>query len=177
MQEYVENVGVRSIRLGPWREQKPPTHRNYWPFYAKACELDVPVMINVGIPGPQVPAWVQDPIYVDEVCFEFPELRVIMTHVGFPWTGTVIRNLERWTNCHLALNSYSPDKWPDDIVNYLRRTKARKAMYGTEFPLMAWDRTLRQIDALDFDAETLDNLLFRNAHRVLGMTNLPEVLS
>lgn len=173
--DYAQNTGIKTIRLGPWREQKPPTDRSYWPFYAKACELGIPVQINVGIPGPQVPAWVQDPIYVDEVCYEFPELTVIMTHVGYPWTGTVIRNLERWPNCHLQLNSYMPEKWPADIVEYIRRTKARKTMYGTEFPLLSWARTLDQIEQLGFDDETLDNLLFQNAHRVLDIPLDAEV--
>lgn len=168
--DYVSNTDVKLLRLGPWRIQKPPTDRVYWPVYAKAVQLGIPVQINVGIPAPKTPGWVQDPIYVDEVCYEFPELTVIMTHVGYPWIGTVIRNLIRWDNCYLAMNSYAPRLWPSELVDLLRR-RSEKFLYATEFPLMGWDRTLREIRALEFRKEDEENLLFRNAYRIL---NLPS---
>lgn len=160
---YVAEVGVRLLRLGPWRIQKPPTDRVYWPVYVKAIELGLPVEINVGIPGPKVPGWTQDPIYVDEVCYEFPELKVVMTHVGYPWVGTVVRNLIRWDNCYLVMNSFAPKFWPQEIVDYMRSRGRQKVMYGTEYPLMTWDRSLREIANHNFDQSLLQAFLYDNA--------------
>jgi uncharacterized protein len=166
VERYVREDDVRVLRLGPWRIQKPPTDRVYWPIYVKAIELGVPVQINVGIPGPKFPGWTQDPIHVDEVCFHFPELRVVMTHVGYPWTGTVIRNLTRWDNCYLVINSYAPRHLPEELVQYINTRGYTKVMYGTEFPVLTHGRTLHELRDLGLREHVLPQLLRDNALRV-----------
>jgi predicted TIM-barrel fold metal-dependent hydrolase len=161
-------LGVRVLRAGPWMIEKPPTDRVYWPVYTKAIELGLPIEISVGIPGPQKPGWTQDPIYVDEVCYEFPELTVLMTHVGYPWVGTVIRNLLKWENCYMAMCAYAPRYWPEELVDHLRTRGRNKIMYGTEYPVMTWDRSLQEIEQLKLDDDVLHAFLYGNAARVLG---------
>lgn len=162
----LEDHAISALRFGPWNIQKPPTDRIYWPFFALAVEHDVPVQINVGIPGPKKPGWTQDPIYVDEVCYEFPELTVVMTHVGVPWTGTVIRNLIRWDNCFLVMNSYAPRHWPRDLLDYICTRGQGKVLFGTEYPLLTWERSLREIGELNLRDDVLRGLLHDNAARV-----------
>jgi len=162
----VADLDIRVLRLGPWKIHKPPTDRVYWPVYAAAAEHNIPVQINVGIPGPKHPGWTQDPIYVDEVCYEFPELQIIMTHVGVPWTGTVVRNLIRWENCYLVMNSYAPRYWPEDLVHHLRTRGRTKFLFGTEYPLLSWRRALAEIEDLGLPDDVTTLLLRDNALRV-----------
>ena len=62
----------------------PPTDPVYYPLYTKCCELDLPLCMNTGIPGPPIPGEVQNPIYLDRVCIRFPELRLCMIHGADP---------------------------------------------------------------------------------------------
>jgi len=172
VREYLES-GVRLLRLGPWNIGKPPTDRIYWPIYAMAAESSVPVQINIGIPGPRAPGWTQDPIFVDEVCYEFPELTVVMTHIGSPWVDTAIHNLRKWPNCHLAVNAYAPRRWPRELVEFIRGGGWRKVLYATEYPVIDWRRSLSEIEAYDFDDVALRALLAGNARAILPSVDVP----
>ena len=55
----------------------PPSDAVYYPLYTKCCELDLPLCMNTGIPGPPLPAEVQHPIHLDRVCIRFPELQAL----------------------------------------------------------------------------------------------------
>src|ERR1700744_4500485 len=70
-----------------------PTSREFFIFFAKCVELDLAACTNVGFPGPRVPAHIQDPIHLDEVCWFFPDLRVVMLHMGEPWVDTCMKML------------------------------------------------------------------------------------
>ncbi|OAA27854.1 Amidohydrolase [Frankia sp. EI5c] len=62
----------------------PPSDAVYYPLYTKCCELDLPLCVNTGIPGPPIPAEPQNPIHLDRVCIRFPELRLCMIHGADP---------------------------------------------------------------------------------------------
>jgi len=110
--EYYERHGVRCLRIPPFRYETPPTDRIYWPFHVKVIELDIPVSMNVGMPGSRPPGWVQDPIYLDEVAYYWPECRLIMTHIGQPWIGEMMSVLVHWDNVFLATTAVAPKYWP-----------------------------------------------------------------
>ncbi len=138
--EYHERYGVRCLRIPPFRYTLPPTDRVYWPFYVKAIELDIPVSMNAGYPGPRRPAWVQDPRYFDEVAFHFPELRLIMSHCGQPWTEEAIATMAHWDNVFMSCTSVAPRYWPDALVQFINTRGREKMMFGTEFPTIPWER-------------------------------------
>lgn len=165
-ERYVKDYGVVVWRFGPWRIQKPPNDRIYFPFYAKAVELGIACQINVGIPGPKTPGWTQDPIYVDEVCYLFPELKVLMTHLGDPWIGTVIKMLLRWENCYLVTNSVAPKFWPEEFIRFINTRGSDKVLFGTEYPILDFSRALREIAALPLRDPVRPKLLRENALRL-----------
>lgn len=144
--EYHERYGVRCLRIPPFRYTLPPTDRVYWPFYVKAIELDIPVSMNCGYPGPRRPAWVQDPRYFDEVAYHFPELRLIMTHCGQPWTEEAIATIAHWDNVFMSCTSVAPKYWPDALVQFINTRGREKMMFGTEFPTIPWERSRAELD-------------------------------
>ena len=69
----------------------PLTDRRYYPLYAECIDLDIPVCLQVGHTGPLCPSEPGRPIpYIDEVALEFPELRIVCGHIGYPWTTEMI---------------------------------------------------------------------------------------
>jgi len=164
--EYYDRYGVRCLRMPPFRYEKPPTDRIYWPFYAKAIELDIPVSMNIGMPGPRRPGWVQNPIYHDEVAFHWPELRIIMTHVGQPWIDEMISTITHWDNIYLATTSVAPKYWGDAVVQFINTRGRDKVMFGTEFPTIPWQRALSEIAELPIRDEVRPLFLRENAKKV-----------
>lgn len=166
--EYHERYGVRCLRIPPFRYTLPPTDRVYWPFYVKAIELDIAVSMNAGMPGPRRPGWVQNPVHFDEVAFHFPELRLIMTHCGQPWTEEAISVLAHWDHVFMACTSVAPKYWPPALVQFINTRGREKMMFGTEFPTIPWDRARDEIDALALREEVQPLFFSENARRAYG---------
>lgn len=145
---YHDAYGVRCLRIPPFRYTLPPTDRVYWPFYVKAIELDIAVSMNTGMPGPRRPGWVQNPIYFDEVAFHFPELRLVMSHCGQPWTDEAISTLSHWDNVFMSCTSVAPRYWPPQLVHFINTRGREKMMFGTEFPTIPWSRARQEIEAI-----------------------------
>ena len=119
-----------------------PNSKEYYPIYAKCVEADLAVFVNVGFPGPRVPAWAQDPIHLDEVCWFFPDLRVVMRHGGDPWAETCVRMLLRWPNLYYATTAFAPRFLPDCIIDLLNGRGSRKVMWAGYFPTLSYARGL-----------------------------------
>jgi uncharacterized protein len=164
--EYHERYGVRCLRIPPFRYQLPPTDRIYWPFYIKAIELDIPVSMNAGMPGPRMPGSVQNPIYYDEVAYHFPELRILMTHCGQPWVDEALAVMAHWDNVFMAATSVAPKYWTPAFIEFINTRGREKMLYGTEYPIIAWDRSRLEIDELGLRKESAAAFFEDNARRV-----------
>jgi len=91
LESFVRDHPVVYATVGPsfWGDgMYPPSDAVYYPLYAKCCELDLPLCVNTGIPGPPIPGEVQNPIHLDRVCVRFPELKLCMIHGADPWWDT-----------------------------------------------------------------------------------------
>lgn len=162
---YHGEFGVRCLRIPPFRYLLPPTDRVYWPFYIKAIELDIAVSMNVGMPGPRAPGWVQNPMYVDEVAYHFPELRLIMSHCGQPWVDEAISTTTHWENVYMCCSSVSPKYWPPQFVNFINTRGREKMMFATEYPTIPWGYAREEVEALSL-RDNVQNLFFiENAKR------------
>lgn len=162
---YHETYGVRCLRIPPFRYMLPPTDRIYWPFYVKACELNIAVSMNAGMPGPRNPGWVQNPIYYDEVAFHFPELRLIMSHCGQPWTEEAISTLLHWDNIFMSCCAVAPKYWPEQFIHFINTRGKEKMMFGTEYPTITWERARTELHSLNL-RENVQSLFFNeNAKR------------
>ncbi len=166
--EYHERHGVRCLRIPPFRYGLPPTDRVYWPFYVKAIELGIAVSMNAGMPGPRRPGWVQNPMYFDEVAFHFPELRLIMTHCGQPWTAEALAVIAHWDNVFMACTSVAPKYWPAELVQFINTRGKEKMMFGTEYPTIDWRRSRDEISALGLREDIQQAFFADNARRAFA---------
>ncbi len=91
LEELVRSEPVVMARVVPFTYDLPPNDAAYYPLYTKCVELDLPVSVNTGIPGPPVPGECQNPMHLDRVCLYFPELKVVMAHGADPWWGIATR--------------------------------------------------------------------------------------
>lgn len=164
--EYHERYGVRCLRIPPFRYQAPPTDRMYWPFYVKAIELDIPVSMNAGMPGPRMPGSVQNPMHYDEVAYHFPELRIVMTHCGQPWVDEALAVMAHWDNVFMAATSVAPKYWTPEFVQFINTRGKAKMLYGTEYPTIAWDRSRGEIEQLHLRDDAALAFFAENARRV-----------
>lgn len=163
----VKDLPVVYAVVGPsfWGDgQYPPSDAVYYPLYAKCAELDLPLCINTGIPGPPIPGEVQNPIHLDRVCVRFPELRLCMIHGADPWWDVAIRMLIKYRNLRLMTSAWSPKRLPESLLHFMRTRGADKIIFASDWPVLRMNRVVPEALGLDLPPEAMDKYLYRNAH-------------
>jgi predicted TIM-barrel fold metal-dependent hydrolase len=163
--------GFVALRLLPWLWEAPPTDRRYYPLYAACVDLGLPFCTQVGHTGPLKPSETGRPIpYIDQIAIDFPELVIVCGHIGYPWTAEMIAVADKHPNVYIDTSAYSANRYPAELVAYLKGRGKRKVLFGSNYPMMTPDRALAELDSLNLDAETTDLFLRGNAKAIFGLT-------
>jgi hypothetical protein len=136
----------------------------YYPVYARCAELGIPVGLNVGFPGPQVPSKYQDPMPIDDVCAFFPELTVVLQHGGEPWVDTCVKLMIKWPNVHYMTSAIAPKHVPAQVIHYANTRGADRVMFASDFPLLTHERCAAEVARMPFkDSQRLAKFAANNA--------------
>ncbi|MFC1939653.1 amidohydrolase family protein [Chloroflexota bacterium] len=165
VKSLIDEFDVQAIRVGGFRLGVPPVDNRLFPFYALAIEFDLKVYINVGYPGPPGLARTQDPHYVDEVCYLFPELKVVQIHggTGNPYMEIVVHNIIKYPNCYLLTDTYRPKYFPPEFIQHLNTRAQDKVLWGTAYPFVTFKRSLDDVGELPLREHVRPKYLRENA--------------
>ncbi len=166
LEAFARSNPVSSVLIGPsfWGDgMYPPSDAVYYPLYTKCCELDLPLCVNTGIPGPPIPAEPQNPIHLDRVCIRFPELKLVMIHGADPWWDTAIRLMIKYRNLRLMTSAWSPKYLPESLLHYMRTRGKDRVFFASDYPVLSMERCLGEAKALDLPDEVRDGWLHGNA--------------
>jgi predicted TIM-barrel fold metal-dependent hydrolase len=171
----VRDLGFVGAHLYPHWFGLAPDDAKYYPYYAKCCELDVPIMMQVGhnliySRERRLPS-VGRPICLDQVAIDFPELRLLGIHIGVPWTEEMISMAWKHENVFIGVDAYAPKHWPPAIVHYLNTYGRHKVLFGTDWPVIDPERAVQEVEALGIRPDAKPLLMRENALRVF---RLPE---
>jgi hypothetical protein len=162
----VRELGFKAIRVLPWLWEAPPTDRRFYPVYAACVDEGVPFCTQIGHTGPLMPSEVGRPIYLDQVALDFPELRIVGGHIGYPWTDEAIAVATKHEHVYIDTSAYTAKRYPPVLVEYMRTHGASKVMFGTNYPMFGHDKALEGIDSLGLGASVRTQFLSGNARRV-----------
>ena len=148
----------------------PPDAPQIYPVYAKCCELDVPIMMQVGqnlvySKERRLPS-VAKPILLDQVAIDFPELILIGIHIGVPWTDEMIAMCWKHENVFMAGDAYAPKHWPKQMVHYANSYGRDKVMFGSDWPVIDPERAVREVGEFGMREESHKMLMRDNALRL-----------
>jgi len=172
-EDAIKNMGFVGAHLYPHWYELAPDHAKYYPFYAKCCELNVPIQMQVG----QSMVYSQEyrtksvgqPIALDAVACDFPELKLIGIHVGIPWHDEMISMAWKHENIFIGCDAHRPKYWPKSFIHYLNSYGQDKIIFGTDFPVLEFKKTIDDIDALGLKSEVRKKLLRDNVIKVYGL--------
>jgi predicted TIM-barrel fold metal-dependent hydrolase len=160
-------VSVFAAGLVP---QVPINDKKLYPIYAVCAELQLPVFVNVGVPGPRVPGAVQHVELLDEVCWFFPELTVVMRHGAEPWEALAVKLMLKWPNLYYSTSAFAPKHYPQAIIDYANSRGADKVLYAGYFPMgLSLDRIFAEFPQVPFKAEVWPKFLHDNAARLFRL--------
>jgi uncharacterized protein len=167
LETLVAKHGLRLARIVPFLVNRPPNDKAYYPVYAKCIELDLPLSINTGIPGPPMPAEPQRPLYLDEVCLAWPEVKIVMAHGADPWWGEAIRLMLKYPNLYMMTSAYAPKYLPPELIQFMNTRGTHKVLFASDHPVLSFERCLDEAAALPLRPGGLARYLRDNALAVL----------
>ena len=170
-----DEFGVVAVSVFPCgcNPQVPIDDRRMWLIYGVCCDLDIPVLVNVGVPGPRVPMAPQRVDLVDEVCYHFPELKFVMRHGGEPWDDLAVKLMLKWPNLYYTTSAFAPRHYPDSIIQYANSRGSDKIMYAGYYPQgLSLERIFSELSDVRFKDETVwRKFLSDNARRVFKLAD------
>jgi len=164
--------GIKSVSVFPCglNPQVPINDKKMYPLYATCVELGLPILVNVGVPGPRVPMQAQKLEYVDEVCWFFPELKFVMRHGAEPWEALAVKLMLKYPNLYYSTSAFAPKHYPQAIIDYANTRGAHKIMYAGYYPMgLSLERIFRELPEVPFKDEVWPAFLSVNARRVFGI--------
>lgn len=170
LERCVTELGSKGVKLYPTYQQYYPNQQNLYPVYAKAQELKVPVMFHTGssvYSGARLKYG--DPLYIDDVAVDFPDLNIVMAHGGRGfWYDKAFFLTRMHRNVYMEISGLPPRnllKYYPDLEKI-----SDKTLFGSDFPgTPGIGKTMDEIRLLPLRKKTVDNLLGENARRLLRM--------
>ncbi|MGW7071754.1 amidohydrolase family protein [Streptomyces sp. NPDC054855] len=173
----VEEHGVRGFKFHPSIQAFAPNDTLAYPLYEAIEELGVPALfhtgqtgIGAGVPGGGgIRLKYSNPMLVDDVAVDFPQLRIILAHPSFPWQDEALAVATHKPYVYIDLSGWSPKYFPPQLVRYANTLLKDKVLFGSDYPVITPDRWLRDFDKLDIKPEVRPKILKENAARLLGL--------
>jgi predicted TIM-barrel fold metal-dependent hydrolase len=177
IRRLVERHGVRGFKFHPSVQAFEPNDLGYYPLYEAISELGVPALfhtgqtgIGAGLPGGRgIKLRYSNPMLLDDVAADFPELTVILAHPSVPWQDEAISIATHKANVYIDLSGWSPKYFPPQLVRAAGGRLKHKVLFGSDFPLITPDRWLTDFERLDIPDAAKPLILKENAVGVLGL--------
>jgi predicted TIM-barrel fold metal-dependent hydrolase len=176
----VRELGFKAVHVYPHWFGVPINDRLYYPIYAKCAELGVPIGLQVGTQSPRSGAKLcARPILLDDVAFDFPELKILGLHLGHPFITEMLMLCKNHANVYVVADAHPPSHWGPEVVDYIlqkywsNKDGATKVIWGTDYPVQAFAESLRQLRDLQLPAATFDLVAGGNARTVFGLPDRP----
>jgi predicted TIM-barrel fold metal-dependent hydrolase len=172
---------VRGFKFHPNIQEFFPNDRMAYPLYEVIAEAGLPALFHTGHSGigSGVPGGgglrlkYSQPIYVDDVAADFPELPIVLAHPSFPWQDEALSIAMHKPEVYIDLSGWSPKYFPPQLIQYTNTILRDQVLFGSDYPMITPDRWLKDFEQLDIDDEVRPLVLKENAARLLGLRGEP----
>jgi predicted TIM-barrel fold metal-dependent hydrolase len=164
----VREHGFRGVYVHIYGFDIPLSDAKMYPLYAKCIELDVPVSMQVGHVLEAMPSEHGRPLHLDRIACDFPDLKMIGAHTGWPWVEELISVCYKWDNVYLGVDAWLPRYLKPEVVHFVNsRMGQDRCLWGTNG--LPWKESLVQLDELGLRPEARRKLLRDNARQLFRL--------
>jgi uncharacterized protein len=171
------DLGARGFKFHPLTQAFFANERRFYELYEVLAANKVPALFHTGQTavgqgapgGGGVHLKYGNPMYLDDVAVDFPEMPIIMAHPSFPWQDEALSVALHKPNVYIDLSGWSPKYFPPQLVQYANTLIKNKVLFGSDHPMITTDRWLSDFEQAGFRDEVKPLLLKENAARLLGL--------
>ena len=170
-------AGARGFKFHPPVQGFYPNERRFFELYEVLAAAKVPALFHTGQTavgqgaprGGGVHLKYGNPMFLDDVAVEFPDMPIIMAHPSFPWQDEALSVAVHKPQVYIDLSGWSPKYFPPQLVQYANTLIKNKVLFGSDHPMITTDRWLSDFETAGFRDEVKPLLLKENAARLLGL--------
>jgi uncharacterized protein len=174
----IRDYTVRGFKFHPTFQEFFPNDRAFYPLYEVIAEHKLPALFHTGQTavgsgqpgGGGMRLKYSNPIYLDDIAADFPDMPIVMAHPSVPWQDEALSVAVHKPQVYIDLSGWSPKYFPPQLVQYANSLLKNKVLFGTDFPALTPERWLRDFDTLQMKDEVKPLILKENAARLLGLT-------
>lgn len=173
----MRSFGIKGFKFHPTMQGFYPNDRMAYALY-EAIEAEGGIAlfhtgqtgVGSGMPGGNgMRLKYSNPMHMDDVAVDFPDLKIILAHPSFPWQDEALAVAQHKPNVYIDLSGWSPKYFPDILVRYCNSILKKKVLFGSDWPMIAPERWLNDFERIAIRDEVRPDILKNNAARVLGL--------
>jgi uncharacterized protein len=172
------DYGVKGFKFHPSAQGFFPNDPVAYPLYEVIQEHGLVALFHTGQTGAGagtrggggIRLKYANPLYLDDVAVDFPDLDIILAHPSFPWQEEALSVATHKPRVYIDLSGWSPKYFPPILVQYANNMLREKVLFGSDFPALTPDRWIRDFETLDIKPEVRPLIMKENAARLLGLS-------
>jgi predicted TIM-barrel fold metal-dependent hydrolase len=170
LRALAQHPAVALVRVTPLVHQYPLNDKLYYPIYAACTELELPVSVNVGIPGPRVRSACQHPELLEDVLIDFKGLTVIGAHMGHPYEALLMQYMLKWPDLYLSNSAYLAKYMDPALVSFMGSKRGfGRVLFASDHPFLPMERAMDAARDLPLSVEAEAAYLGGTATRLLHL--------
>jgi predicted TIM-barrel fold metal-dependent hydrolase len=175
--QLIEQYDIKGFKFHPTTQGFFPNDPMAYPLYELIAEHKLPAIFHSGHSG--IGAGMRgggglrlkysNPIHLDDVAADFPDMTVIIAHPSWPWQDEALSVCLHKPNVYIDLSGWSPKYFPPQLVRYANSQLKHKMLFGSDFPLISPERWISDFRDAGFRPEVHELILKQNALAALGL--------
>lgn len=173
----VRELGMIGFHFHPIMQHFAVNDRRYYPLFELIDSLKAAVMIDVGTTGmgAGMPGGLgarirhAHPSAIDDLAADFPSLKIVMAHPGWPWVDETTAVALHKGNVYWEISGWAPKYFPAQLKVDMRARLQDKIMFGSDYPSLPYARILKEWQELGYSDSVMEKIFHGNAERVLGL--------
>lgn len=177
IRRLIAEYGIKGFKFHPTLQGFYPNDRMAYPMYEVLAEHKLPVIFHSGHSGMGsglrggggLRLKYSNPIHLDDVAADFPDMTIVIAHPSWPWQDEALSVCLHKPNVYIDLSGWSPKYFPPQLVHYANTLLKHKMLFGSDFPLITPDRWMQDFQEAGFREEVHPLILKENACKMLGL--------
>jgi uncharacterized protein len=176
--KLVTDYGVKGFKFHPNTQAFFPNDRSAYPLYEVIAEHNLVALFHTGQTGVGagqragggIRLKYSNPMHVDDVAVDFPDMKIILAHPSFPWQDEALSVATHKPQVYIDLSGWSPKYFPPQLVQYANSLLKNKVLFGSDFPVITPERWMKDFDSISIKDEVRPKIMKENAAKLFGLT-------
>jgi hypothetical protein len=170
-ERLIKEHNVKGFKFHPTVQGYHPYDKMAWPIYEVINAHKLPAIFHTGHSGigsgmrcgGGLRLEYSNPMHLDDVAIDFPDMQIVMAHPSFPWQDEALSVATHKPNVWIDLSGWSPKYFPKQLVQYANTLLKDRVLFGSDYPLITPERWMKDFEEAGFKPEVMPGILKGNA--------------